>query len=424
MDKAKLDECIEKFISNILLKAPVLEDEEGLNSSENKEKKEDKYLTHADEIKEALICMALNGKLDKMKLRPILYKFFFGLFQMNEGIDKWIDKQINNYKNYEELKTKYLKEEALKLFRNKMDESLKESPVIEDETINLLTKDIPRTNQNIPLFKEKEIQEMLFNILFIYSEKEKENNPNESIIYKQGMSDLLAFLVLGTYPYYFSNEEADLNNKDILSQENKNSLLKGFLDINNKGTNETKEERKKVFLFFHNKIFFESDLFFLFSGLLSKCMGKIYESNQKYMIERAKKITHVMVKKFSPKLYEHFQEIKFNLEIVLERWLKCIFGREFEYKDTLKLWDVIFANEFIDEITLGVESNEFSFMDYLCMEMVVKYKDILKLKQEDECFGLLFHYPKVNTIFEIIRLADMCKMKDENEKNSKKEEIN
>ena len=49
------------------------------------------------------------------------------------------------------------------------------------------------------------------------------------------------------------------------------------------------------------------------------------------------------LKTIDPDLYQHFKKIGLSCTIFLQRWLKCMFDREFELKDIYTIWDAIFA---------------------------------------------------------------------------------
>ena len=127
-------------------------------------------------------------------------------------------------------------------------------------------------------------------------------------------------------------------------------------------------------------------------------------------------------------LYNHFQIIDLKCGIFLERWFKCVFCREFPSDQCLIIWDAIISNNFIEEITKEKRDYDFGFIDYICIAMIENERELLLLKEEDECLSLLLHYPEKKEIFEIVKLAedkkviygDLLKKK---EKLLKKEEI-
>ena len=133
--------------------------------------------------------------------RNIYHSKLNNLLSINENILKFINcHAIKGTKDYEELF-------ALLPSENK-------------ELLSLIKLDVDRTFQDLDLFHNNKIKELLTKILFVYSI----DNPHPS--YCQGMNEILGTLFLSFYPSLiynkFSNEEiekennATITNKEIL----------------------------------------------------------------------------------------------------------------------------------------------------------------------------------------------------------------
>ena len=96
-------------------------------------------------------------------------------------------------------------------------------------------------------------------------------------------------------------------------------------------------------------------------------------------------------------------DIQLSSEIILQRWLKCIFTREFTTEDCIIMWDDILANEF------NVPSKNLEYIDYFCVAMFDYISDQLINLDQNECFLCLFKYPPFQTIDLLIKRAELVK---------------
>ena len=88
---------------------------------------------------------------------------------------------------------------------------------------------------------------------------------------------------------------------------------------------------------------------------------------------------------------------------VFQRWLKCLFKREFPIKSVCLIWDTILANE--GENPTG----ELEYVDYFVIAMLLNIKDTLLKRDNNEMFEVLLHYPEVNRFNEFLKLAEKVK---------------
>ena len=88
-------------------------------------------------------------------------------------------------------------------------------------------------------------------------------------------------------------------------------------------------------------------------------------------------------------------------------------NREFTPKETLSLWDAIFANDYrrfetsqiheIKEYNSIVVQN-LDLIDFICLAMIINVKEKLIDKDQNECFKVFFKYP-VTSPAKILELA-------------------
>ena len=251
------------------------------------------------------------------------------------------------------------------------------------EIKNLINLDVERTFQERDLFCESSIKEVEYNVLFLFAEN------NQPISYKQGMSDILAMLIFTLYPYYTKSENKEYNN-----------------ELFEKWVNEPSNYIKDIYNFFHDENEFQSDLYYLMNNLMKLGVNKFYEDNkdknENYLIKRCDNIFE-KIKKQNYQLYYHFINNKLDLGVILQRWIKCLFTREFHPKDIILILDTILYNE------VNNPSGELIYIDYFCIAMVDFISEELLKKDQNECFKRLFTYPPLESIDTLITLADKIK---------------
>ena len=102
------------------------------------------------------------------------------------------------------------------------------------------------------------------------------------------------------------------------------------------------------------------------------------------------------LKAIDPDLYQHFKKIGLSCTIFLQRWLKCMFDREFELKDVFPIWDAIFATP-DSQNGYGLV-----FLDYIAISMILRIRKQLLECDQNECFMTLFKYPHIDNISELV----------------------
>ena len=224
------------------------------------------------------------------------------------------------------------------------------------------------------------------------------------------MNDLLAVTFLALYPCYFKNN----------SKKTKDELIKISSEqlsaINN---------AEYLYDFFHDEDELQSDLYYCFSKLMKRGIKELFENNitseekkemsfKKYELFsnqwvhdpsddiqnplniRCTMIIKEKLKAIDLELFQHFQRIGLNCGIFLQRWLKCMFDREFELKDIFTIWDAIFATP-DSKSGYGL-----IFIDYISISMILRIRKQLLESDQNECFMTLFKYPHIDNISELV----------------------
>ena len=371
-------------------------------------------------ITENIISFSKNSDMPK-ELRPTAWKIFFGIFPNNSNIIEWIE-TINKLRiKYNKKKKKYL---SIKKYKgdplnigggnnsNKKSERNFNTLYEENELRRIINLDIIRTYQNINLFSQEKIKKLLLNILFIWCKE------NDDVSYRQGMNDLVAILIICFYPYYFSSEEKEKPHKEDIIKY-----------INIKEPKERYKYSNIIYNYFHDEDEIECDLFFAFDSLMKKGMKNLFdprlfqrgepeyklyeifsdmykeeidEEKVNFISRRCFLLINEKLKKIDEELFQYFKKIDINCGAFLQKWLRCIFCREFELNQVFILWDVILVEDFVNEKT---QKYSLAFMDSICLAMILRLRKYILNRDQNDCFSLLFKYPKIDNIKNIIVLA-------------------
>ena len=365
----------------------------------NMEKCQSKFKTHfldkmqnPFQLKQNIVSLAINCHLHEELIRPHSWKIFLNTLSFNDNISLryWMEE---TYKKRELFKKK-LKEakEKYNLEQQKFDQnqSDKFSNFEENSSIkHLIEIDVERTYGDTKLFKDEYIRRMEEDILYVFSQ---ENNPTS---YKQGMNEILAIFIHSFYPFY---KASPVNN--YTSQQ-------FDLWCGNPG-----KYLSEIYSFFHDEKELQSDLYYIMYNIMHMGLNKFYEDSIDPECKKDDQKTYLLLRcdyildklrKHNLRLYQHFMEIGLSAEVILQRWLKCIFSREFTPEDCIYIWDNIIANEF------NIPSKNLEYIDYFCVAMFDYVSENLLTHDQNECFICLFKYPPFQTIDILVNLAERVK---------------
>ena len=352
---------------------------------------------------------SLNGELDKYHIRGMAWKIFMEVLPETETLEQWvetIDKLRKEYKVKTKslLKTQKFKGDPLSgMAVSNTDSATWNTYYADNDTKKLINLDLDRTFQELSLFHQSKIKSNLADILFIW------NKENLDVGYQQGMNDILAVTFLGLYPCYFKNGK----------KLGKNAILK----ISSEQISAI-QNAEDIYDFFHDEDELYSDLYFCFSKLMKRGLKELFETykgNEKAIVNykkyelftnqleqeptddmnnplniRCTLIIKEKLKSIDPDLYQHFKKIGLNCGIFLQRWLKCMFDREFDLKDIFIIWDSIFATPD------SQNGYDLVFLDYIAISMILRIRKTLLQSDQNECFATLFKYPPIENISELV----------------------
>ena len=105
-------------------------------------------------------------------------------------------------------------------------------------------------------------------------------------------------------------------------------------------------------------------------------------STEPPIVERSRYVHEELLSKVDLDLATHLTAIEILPQIFLIRWVRLLFGREFQLKKLLDLWDAIFAE--------GLSSN---LVNLVCIAMLLRIRWELLDADYSTALGLLLHYP-------------------------------
>jgi TBC1 domain family member 5 len=183
-------------------------------------------------------------------------------------------------------------------------------------------------------FREPETQRMLLDILFIYAKL------NPDLGYRQGMHELLAPLLWVV--------QQDAVDHDTTTAEDRQAEGFDFMT-------DVLDYRQR-----------EADAFSLFCAVMQTAksfyeMGDNRDSSP--IIARSRRIHDDLLSIFDPELALHLQVAGVLPQIYAIRWVRLLFGREFDFADVLRLWDIMFAEKLRSDI-----------IDMTCVAMLLRMR--------------------------------------------------
>ena len=363
-----------------------------------------------------------NNFQSKKSLRPIAWKLFLETIPSsskddNNIIKDWVDTILIQREEYKKKLKKYCSlkkigtiDPLLKADNKKRIDLLYTEE--EKSVLELIQLDVKRTRQSLDLFQTTKTENILSNVLYIYSKKYWGNMP-----YISGMNELVSMIYICLYPYYFSTKE----------KINKEKIYEYLNDIN--------KYYKEIYLFFHDEDQIQSDMFYLFESLQIKGINDMYNitdikpnepnyhlyelfpniiidildekrtNRTSHLYLRANAIINEKLKLIDERLFYHLKKIDIdcNLSLLL-RWIRIIFAMEFNFNHVFILWDKIFFHQFNSDKKYKYP---FIYIDFICIAILVniRYK-ILSKKNYDDFYTMIFYYPLDNDISNILLLSE------------------
>lgn len=304
---------------------------------------------------EQLQIRARNGSLKSCKFRSLCWRYFLNC--LPKRYDDWLGACNRSRKHYEEITLKYSSQQ----YNNEQAANVKRT----------IERDVIRTFPDMEFFRQSDIQGILGRVLYNFACE------NPRLSYKQGMHELLATLL---YVLQTDSQDCLINFEGGYATQSIATLL----DLK----------------------YLEHDVFHLFSAFMSY-IEPWYQNDDTLIIQddgmkrpssvlsvKLKKISENIVKFYDPELFNHLEALQIAPQIYGIRWMRLVFGREFEFLDLLIIWDALICDH----------QNPMSLTDFVFASMLLTIREELVNGDYTDCLNNLMRYQFKDVQF-VIKLA-------------------
>lgn len=386
--------------------------------------------------KEQLREHACNGQLRQSQFRSLYWRLF--LRCLPDRYDKWLEVCRDNRRLYEQINVKYMAtrdlsdaETELRVSASAPTSPTNHNPTdspsqLEDDKQNIrpegvqttskisaktkeledeqqylkaasqcdhknvfrtIERDVVRTFPDMEFFRQTDMQNILENVLYNFASE----NPHLS--YKQGMHELVATLL---YVLHTDSQNCLINYQGGYANDD----IYAIMDLK----------------------YLEHDVYHLFCALM-KSIESWYQNDEilkspsandvgsagayptsryktggrqqvsSVLSIKLKKISESVVKKYDPELFYHLEALQIEPQIYGIRWMRLLFGREFEFLDLLTVWDATIC-----------DIKPMSLTDYIFASMLITIRDELVNGDYTDCLNNLMRH-QFKDVQYVIKLA-------------------
>ncbi|KAE8339989.1 hypothetical protein BDV24DRAFT_134848 [Aspergillus arachidicola] len=222
-----------------------------------------------------------------------------------------------------------------------------------------ISQDVDRCLQENFFFREPATKAKMTDILFIYAKL------NPDLGYRQGMHELLAPIIW-------------VIDRDAIEA----ASCEGFDDT---------EEDDSSMLQLLDASYIEHDSFTLFCSVMQTARA-YYEHNRQRsasgqmdvvpIVNQCEHIHNDLLTTTDLELADHLQALEILPQIFLTRWMRLLFGREFQFQDVLILWDFLFSEGLRQEL-----------VEFVCIAMLLRIRWQLLDADSSTALTMLLRYP-------------------------------
>ncbi|XP_076815792.1 TBC1 domain family member 5-like [Clavelina lepadiformis] len=341
---------------------------------------------------------AFTESLRSCHFRSVCWRVFLGC--LPEDVKQWEDIIHKSRQAYGKIKLRHVTNPHSSESDVQLENPLSQSDnstwlqyFKNNELKNIIERDVTRTCPEMDFFRSPAVREILRNVLFCYARE------NDSLCYRQGMHELLGPLVfvlhcdlqgaahareIGTLPDIISL----LLDEDYLEHD----AYLMFCQVMN-ATNEWYSVSCK------SKVEAERD-----DGdtaekaatpaLPFQPVDNNVGSAPLAITNKLTRIHDKLLAHFDLELYHHISRLEIIPQVYGLRWVRLLFGREFDLQDLLVLWDALFA-----------DSSSLDLVDYIFVAMMHNIRHRLLAADYCKCMQLLMKYPPIEDIYDLVHLA-------------------
>ncbi|CAH7688653.1 rab-GTPase-TBC domain-containing protein [Phakopsora pachyrhizi] len=259
------------------------------------------------------------------------------------------------------------------------------------EMRKVIQQDVVRTFPDIAYFHQPHIQALLTNVLHAYCKV------NKDLGYRQGMHEILAVLVRTL------DQDSLLSPKDQPPDLMHQVLSREFLEHDSYSLFCLLMNSIKPWYHSHSNIKlprlssnFSSDFPSSALGFIpiqisnSLSHSESLKSSETILVpqivEKCFEIFEIYLRQIDFELWDHLSRLEIEPQLWGIRWIRLLFTREFNYDESLKIWDAILAED----------SSRLRLVDFFCLAMLLRIRDELLSSDSNQCLHLLLKYPRTN----------------------------
>ncbi|KAK4507786.1 hypothetical protein PRZ48_001521 [Zasmidium cellare] len=216
-----------------------------------------------------------------------------------------------------------------------------------------ILQDVERCMPETPYFRQPETQRILLDVLFIFCKL------NPDVGYRQGMHEIAAPIL-----WTVENDAIDIGEGSKTMGED--STIKAIFDADH----------------------IEHDTFAIFGQVMQSAKTFYLSEGPVSIAARSRHIFDELLPQVDPELKKHLEGLDIPPQVFLIRWIRLLFGREFDFDNVLALWDVIFA-----------EDTSLELVDHICLAMLLRIRWHLLDADYNGALSLLLRYPEQDKDF-------------------------
>ncbi|KAK9470194.1 rab-GTPase-TBC domain-containing protein, partial [Dipodascopsis tothii] len=220
----------------------------------------------------------------------------------------------------------------------------------DEELRREILQDIERTFPDIDYFRDPAVQQTMLDILFVYTKL------HADLSYQQGMHELLA-------PIYWA-------------------VARDAVDV---PAEPAPEDAPMLAMLAAEHV--EADAYALFAHVMRHAAAWYGAPAKPGALPpitlKSKRIQDVYLRNIDPELERHLRVLAVEPQLWGIRWIRLLFGREFDFYQTQRLWDCIFA----------ADASSLDIVDFVCVAMLLRIRPQLLAADYTGVLTLLLRYP-------------------------------
>lgn len=384
---------------------------EDINSRRAIEGEKSKYIKDFEALfapirNDQLIARARSGTLGQSQFRSICWRYFLGCLENDHT--KWSKGCQLNRANYDKINascsskkprddesteqrghgsnhhSSYEMIQLSTITKSHDEKTVKRHIHNEDRNdptniFRIIQRDVVRTFPDMEFFRQSDVQNTLISVLFNYA-------CIHNSFYKQGMHELLATLL---YVMHTDTQNCLINYQGGYANEIISDVLQ-MKYVEHDLYNLFSAFMTPVATWYQNdEILCSQDTPFRNSGLNRSSRQQV----NSVLGVKLKTISETLVRGVDPELYNHLEALQIAPQIYGIRWMRLLFGREFEFIDLLNVWDAIICDE-----------RPMSLTDYIFASMLITNREELVNGDYTDCLNNLMRHQFKDTNY-VINLA-------------------